>query len=352
MKLLHLAGALFYVIIFYPFLTFADTPLPIYFFRIENQDRYIYPSDLESMNWREIRKRKEIYRTAREEIKKFRVHEIDFGLTGLFDSSPNKIHNTTGFSGKDFLTNANIFVCDPNGKTYSLETNINDKGPYISIPKDDNLKGRYLLGAYFTSCEHDIDMDGSPDKVHFSIKYLTSHYKNGGNVGSTSVVFFDDPDLMPLEIGPVINTAKSRYGGGSQTVHRTYEMMVKYNTKPLKASKVTVISVESGWSKSFETDGKGIIEVTPTDDRTGSKDFQNYLYIATYYDTDKNQYYVNTFPVTINKNQPEWRSKSAGFIYWAITGTAMILLTIVGYRIRKIRQQNRKLAIYEKQVLK
>jgi hypothetical protein len=303
------------------------------------------------MNWREIRDRKEIYRTAREELKKFQVHTLKFNQADLFDSPQKNFHDIAGFSEKDFLTKASIFVRDPNGEIYPLEADITDTGPYISIPKDDNLKGRYLLGAHLISDKQDIDIDGSPDTVHISIKYLSSHYKNGGNVGSTSVVFFDDPDLMPLEIGPVINTAKSRYGGGRQTVHRKYKMMVKYNKKPLKASKMTVICLESGWIKSFMTDSRGIIEITPTDDRSGLKDFQNYLYIAAHHDTDKNRYYITTFPVTINKNQPEWRSKTAGFIYWSITGTAMILLTIAGYRIRKRQQQKRKLATYEKQTI-
>ncbi len=351
MKLFTVTVVLLHSIILFPFHSLADTRFPVYFFQIENQEHYIYPSELESMNWREIRDRKKTYRAAREEIKKFSVKTLESETLQFPELQFKKTHEIFTLSEDDFLTGSDIFIRDTNGRIYPGNADITDTGTHISIPEDINLAGRYLLGAHLSSKEQDIVMDNTPEEVHISLKYLVPHYKNGGNVGSTSVVFFDDPDLMPLEIGPVINTAKSRYGGGTQTVHREYKMMVKFNAKPLASAKVTVMSIESGWSKSFVTDSRGIIEIMPTDDRSGSKDFQNYLYIATHHDTDKDQYYITTFPVTINKNRPEWRSKTTGFIFWSITGTAMILLTIAGYWIRKRQRQNRKLAVYEKQTI-
>lgn len=330
---------------------YADNRFPIYYFQIENQERYVYPSDMETMSWREIRKRREQLRTSGQDEKRFRFERIVQGNTPSVLSSSEKMADIFRFSPDDCLENAPLFVRDPNGDTRPLSV-LSDTVPHIALPEDKELTGRYLLGAYLELGEHDMDGDGMKESVAISAKYMASHYKNGGRVGSASVVFFDDPDQMPLEIGPVINTAKSRFGGGIQFVHQEYEMMAKYLGRPLANAPVTVLSIESKWQKSFMTDNDGIFEIIPTDDRSVSTDFQNYLYIATHHDHEKGAYHIATFPVTIYKNRPEWRSKAVGFIFWTILGTGMTILTVFGFMIRKKRQHNRRLVVFENHKIK
>jgi hypothetical protein len=165
-------------------------------------------------------------------------------------------------------------------------------------------------------------------------------------MGSTSVVFIDDASLMPLEIGPVINTAKSRYGGGIQRAHRNYEMMVKYNSIPLEGARVTIIAEGSGWRKTDVTDENGIFEITPTDDRSLPGDWQRYLYIADHRDPDSGETYVATLPAVIYKNRPEWRSKTTGFIYWAVIGCGLCILGIWGHVWRKRWMSSREMAAF------
>lgn len=330
---------------------FSDDRLPVYYFQIENQERYVYPADLETLNWREIRKHRELYRTAREDIKRLCIRSLKSKKAQAVNSDQKSASGFFRFSPEAFLDKAAVFVRDPSGDIHPLSV-LSDAAPYVTVPDSGELNGRYLLGAHLILGEKDMDGDGMKESVAVSAKYLTYHRKNGGKVGSVSVVFFDDPGQMPLEIGPVINTAKSRYGGGTQTAHRDYEMMVKYMGKPLADAAVTVMSVESGWRKSFVTDQDGIFDIMPTDDRSVSKNFQNYLYTAVHHDREKNQYHIATFPVTIYKNRPEWRTKAMGFTYWAITGTAMTLLTVFGFVIRKRRQRSRELVVFENRSIK
>ena len=319
----------------------ADKHIPVYFFQIEDQWRYVYPSDMETLNWREIRERRELYKTAREDMKQFHIEMTEAGTNA----------DIFNISAEAFLKTASLFMRDPNGDIRPLSLS-SEKTPYIGIPDGEELNGRYLLGAHLNLGEQDMDGDGTPESVATSAKYLTYHRKEGGKVGSASVVFIDDPARMPLEIGPKVNTAKSRYGGSMQSAHREYEMMVKYQGKPVSGVPVTVLSIESRWKKSFVTDADGIFKIMPTDDRSVAADFQNYLFTATHHDREKRKYHIATFPVTVYKNRPEWRTKTVGFIYWAILGTGMTILTVFGFIIRKKRRYSRQLAVFENHRIK
>jgi ferredoxin len=127
----------------------------------------------------------------------------------------------------------------------------------LRIPGDENLVGRYLLGAHIILENRDVDGDGQEESVHLCPKRIVAHYKNGGKRGAASVVFFYEAQHMPLEIGPVINTAKSKFGGGTQRPHRSYPMMVRYRNKPLPGATVTVMVDGSQWTKSLVTDEIG-----------------------------------------------------------------------------------------------
>ena len=184
-----------------------------------------------------------------------------------------------------------------------------------------------------------------PETVFLSAKTLINHHSTGGTTGSASVVFFDDAEKMPLEIGPVINTVLIRSGGNAQRPHTKYEMMVKYMNKPLAGARVVVHAMGSNWEKEFVTDKEGRFSITPTDDRTDSNhEWQTYLFMASHHDRTNSTYHSTTLPVIVYKNRPEWFSKSMGFTYWAIAGIAVSGLILLGLLRRREWREKRKIA--------
>lgn len=343
MKLFLLLFFLPIILVFTSSTTYAEITVPVYYWQLIDQDRYIYRSDMDQLSWRDIRKQRELSETANHDPKFLSLNLLDL------DSA---IHGLLPVDG-NMLDTSIALMRDPNGEIQQVSLSaIANQPHFVKIPLDDDLTGRYLLGIHITSGGHDIDKDGDLDAIHICAKHIISHYRNGGKVGSASVIFFDDAQQMPFEIAPAIDTAKSRYGGGIQSTHRSYEMIVRYMDKPLAGAKVTVISSESRWQKSFITDNKGRFRVMPTDDRLIAKEWQNYLYVATHHDLEHNAYYLTTLPVMVYKNRPEWSSKAMGFTYWAIIGSALSLLMVVGLIRRDSWYNSRSLTIFENHRIK
>lgn len=286
---------------------------------------------MKPFDWREIRKRRQLGRTVYEEPKRLELNWLtpDGGIA----TQP------TGSDGP--LGPIEMVVRDPDGIIHPLP----GKGPVI-IPMDAELMGRYLIGARIPWRQQDMDGDGTLENVYLCAKHMVIHRKDGGKMGRASVVFLDDPQNFPLEIGPVMDTAKSRFGGGFQSPHRAYEMMVKYLGRPLSGAEVTVMAMGSRWQRRYLTDSDGKFEVSPTDDRSINGEWQKYLYVATHHDRSNNDYYITSFPVAVYKNQPEWQSKALGFTLWSIIGAALTLLIVLGFFKRGQWLDNRALVIF------
>lgn len=319
-----------------PDISLADSTVPIAYWKLMDEERYIYRSDLERFDWRTIRK--------------IRRQNMDAGkatkfltLNALFPS--DNIGDKQNLDGQ-YLERASILVRDPDGKI-SQRPAITAEDGSVGLPEDNKLMGRYLLGARIPLGERDVDNDGISESVFLCAKHLVVHRRHGGRMGRASVVFFDDGEKMPLEIGPAINTAKSKFGGSMQMPHETYEMMVKYQGRPLPGATVTVTTEGSQWEKTFVTDKAGKFEIMPTDDRFFQREWQNYLYTATHHDRMANTYYVATLPTVVYKNQPEWRSKAMGFAFWSIIGTGVTLLMIAGLTRRRQRRDRQALIVFE-----
>lgn len=311
---------------------FADGAVPVCFWTLHDEDIYYsYRADLSRFDWREIRKRRQLSRTVFQDPKHLEISWLapDGTMTALPAGMPNA------------LKTAEVVVRDPNGVIHSMPI----AGP-LTILEDPLLMGRYLVGAHILWTSQDLDGDGIKERVHLCAKHMVMHRKNGAKMGRASVLFLDDPETMPLEIGPVFNTAKSRFGGGFQTPHNTYEMMVKYAGQPLPGARVKVMALGSHWQNIYLTDTDGKFEVQPTDDRSVSEAYQKYLYVATHHDRSQNSYYVASFPVMVYKNQPEWRSKTLGFTLWSIVGSALSLLVVLGFVKRNQWLDQRTLVIF------
>ncbi len=345
MKILSFIKHRLTVIRFFPVLFLAMSPpltpaaagtvdaVPVCCWRLLDQEKYISDPNPEALPWREIRKQRKLRRTANQDPKRLTLEVM--AADGAFHSFGETIAET-----------ASVFLRDPDGVVHTLKE-ITGGGDIVTLPPDENLTGRYLLGAHAVAEKLDMDGDGVFEPVHFCAKQLIPHRKSGGNVGSVSVVFFDDPARMPLEIGPVINTAKSRSGGGSQTSHRSYEMMVKFKGAPLAGAQVDIIAEGAGWRKSAVTDESGIFEIIPTDDRALAADWQRYIYVTFHRDSASGRTYISTMPTEVHKNRPEWRSKTVGFVFWAIIGCGLCLLGIWGHARRKRWQETRQMAVFK-----
>jgi hypothetical protein len=323
----------------------SDAPaagaIPLYYWRLLDQERYIQRSDMEQLNWREIRRLRQLNRSANQEPKLFVLSILE---------TVDKIGRSR-FADKRVPDRTIAIVRDPDGAISRL-SGMSETGDRIHIPADQDLIGRYLLGALIPLGKMDVDGDGIAETVHVCCNHLVAHYKNGGKMGSNPAVFFNDGDSMPFEIGPVVDTAKSKFGGGTQSPHRVYEMMVKYMNKPLGGVRVTVIAMGSRWEKTVVTDDEGKFEIMPTDDRLSGHEWQQYLYVAAHHDREKKAYYVATLPTVVYKNRPEWRSKAMGFTCWAIVAATVGLLMTLGYVRRKSLENKRTLIIFENRKIK
>jgi hypothetical protein len=325
---------------FMPAMANADIELPVLYLQHVDEARYLYRTDMEQLTWRQIREQRRVNRTANQDTKWFRLRAWEWETTSA--SPPHQYD--------ELLTTAVSVMRDPNGKVHRLSALKNEQA--LQIPDDDNLVGRYLVGTHIVLDKQDVDGDGLEESVHLCPKHIVSHYKNGGQRGSASVVFFNDAKHMPLEIGPAINTAKSKFGGGAQRPHRNYEMMVKYLNKPLPGANVTVMVNGSQWKKSLVTDENGMFDIMPTDDRSTPGEWQKYLYTAAYHDRRNDCYYMTTLPIVVRRNTPEWRTKSVGFTYWAIAGSAGILLVVWGFVLRKNRLKKNAMTIFQNHRIK
>ena len=320
---------------------YAAVTVPVCYWQLLDQDRYIYRRNMDHLNWREIRKQRELDRLAGQEPKRIKLEflRLDNPMEAAGSPAPEGVNL------------AAAVVRDPNGETHAI-SNAPEAQDLFQIPEDQNLIGRYLLGAQINLGQQDVDGDGTLESIYLCAKRLISHHKNGGRMGRVSVVFFDDAEHIPLEIGPVVNTAKYKYGGDTQRPHRSYEMMVKYLNRPLPGARVRVIAQGSQWEKTYVTDDAGRFEIMPMDDRWLESEWQQYMYVVTHHDREKKSYYVSTFPVMVYKNRPEWLSKAMGFTYWTISGSVLILLLVFGLIRRNQWQNNRLLITFENRKIK
>jgi len=312
-----------------PLYSMSFDQLPVYYLNLVNEEQYIYRSDIKGLNWHEIRKLRELNKTSGKRVKFFEL-----------------IRFKTNKPGSKSYDEIRAFVRDPNGTILKFNSELK-KEYLIKTPEDENLIGRYLIGANVSSGHYDLDGDGSEESIMACAKYITTHYKNGGTPGTKSVVFFDNNDLMPLEIGPVVNTAISKFSGGSHRPHRYYELMVKYMGEPLAGAMVEVIAMDSKWHKIFITDKYGKFKIMPPDDRSIAKEWQKYLYTTCFNDHQTKKIYISTLSIIVYKNRPEWRSKTMGYTLWTIFGTGLFLVLIVMLVQRKKILNRKTMVVFE-----
>ncbi len=253
--------------------------------------------------------------------------------------SAQKGNNKNELDSSIILNKTTVWVKDPNGVfSRALFTEENDEF-VVTIPRNLDLNGRYLVGSHTETGGTDACFGGKVEKVHFYAKSFVVHSKNGGVSGGEPSVFFNAPDKVALEIGPLISRPKVSYEGTFQTRNREYEMKVIYQGKPLPNAEITVMS-EGGWRKALLTDSQGRFQITPIDSLGENKYKEEYLYVVVYHDFLKKELHCASLTMTVRKERHESRSISEGFLLWTMLGAALIVIATAGAVYRK-KQRNR-----------
>jgi hypothetical protein len=315
---------------------YAVEDFPVFYWQMLNEGIYVYRYDMDNLNWREIRKERDLRRTAHEKPKLLELHYSRF-------QSP---FAGPGERAGSLMDSGTILVRDPDGKVKRLMRAEAENG-IVSIPEELKLNGRYLLGGHFYLGKCDVDGVGRLEAVHVYAKHIVTHYKADGRAGACSEVFFNDPENMALEIGPVVSYSRTRMAGGAQMPHNPYEMTVLYRNRPLPGVLITVKAEGSGWQRTFLTDNKGQFRIIPFDDRSGEHHWQKFFYMATYHDLAQEAFHIATLPVIVYRNRPEWTSQVAGFTAWIIIGSVGCILLIFACARRRKRLQEHALLSFE-----
>jgi len=152
---------------------------------------------------------------------------------------------------------------------------------------------------------------------------------------------------FPFQIGP-FKTEREVSGfyfpADCQTALKEQKMKVFYKGRPLADADANILT-ESGWRKSLRTDSDGKVLITPIET---SKKNERYLYAVTYKDPINGASYFSSMLMPVVKPQPEWLKKAGGFIFWAFTGSGMVILYIVGVIYRKRKRERKTMHEFER----
>lgn len=312
----------------------ADCPILVHW-QLENEGLYVYRFDMDTLNWRQIRKEREQRNTVWEAYKRIALRK------GSLSQPFGELVAAADWTG----CGGDILIRDPDGNIATVPIKIGAP-PMPQIPDNLRLNGRYLVGGHFLLGDWYADGDGRKETLHLYSKLMTGHYGHDGRPGASPAFFFND-SRMVLEIGSALSPAQHRMGGGFQRPHEEYDMEVRYHNRPLPGATVEVIAEGSGWRKSYHTDGAGRFTVIPFDDRSRQRHYEKLLYVVKVEDPDNRALHVATLPMIIFRNRPEWTSHAAGYALWAGLGLGGGLLLAAGSMVRGRRQRRLSLVRFD-----
>lgn len=328
---------MFLLILFLPPVCIATMHTVSVWWDLEDVDLYVPGYDYAKGNWKERNKERERRRIARGKAKKLALRY------GTFPSSrkdKNKLDPSI------ILNKTTVWVKDPNGGfSQGCFTQENDDFA-ITIPKNLNLNGRYLVSSHIDAGEMNVGFGAEAERVHLYAKSFVVHSRSDGVSGGEPSVFLDAPDKIALEIGPLVSRPEVSYAGTFQIRHQEYEMKVVYRGKPLPNVEVMVMT-EGGWQKNLSTDSKGRFRVTPIENRGENKYCEKYLYVVAHHDSLRKEFHCASLTMPVCRARHEWRSMSKGFMLWAVLGAVLIIIVIVGAVYRQERRNRANMVMFE-----
>nr|MBL0716692.1 hypothetical protein [Desulfobacterales bacterium] len=290
-------------------------------------------------NWKDIRQSRLRQQIARGEP------EILFLHWGSIPFRNSIRKNKDRLNQKTILNRAEVWVRDADGRILQADFSHGKESPCLTVVKDVELNGLYLVGANLDIGEMDIDSDGVTEMIRLSAKRYIYHSKTGGRQGNRPAALFNDPAKFPLEIG----CSDSWFRYANQRAYREYEMKVIYDGKPLTDTQVNIFS-QSGWQKTVTTDAGGKFLITPFG-RMEKDGREKYLYAAACHDLLKGEYHYATLVMNVS-TYSEWRSKSSGFMLWTILGTGLLVIIIIVGIYRKKKHARDAITQFENQRIK
>ena len=227
--------------------------------------------------------------------------------------------------------------------------------PFPSKLNPAESNGLYLVGIRINAGVMDIDSDGRDEEVHYYSKYLIYHQNEDGIQGGRQDVFFNDPDKIALEIGPVdtqdMKGEAFRREGGCQEALKKHRLKVLYKGKPLADADVAVFT-EGGWKKRAKTDADGIFTFVPLQGIQAEEKVERCLYAASFRDPLTGQYHCSSLMIYIKPHHPLYDSKARGFNLWAVLGLSLFLLCVAVAIYRKKKRSDKNFAEFERYKIK
>ena len=251
-----------------------------------------------------------------------------------------------------------MWIRDPDGIISKADLSLEKGIIALSFPSRLNpaeINGLYLIGAHMVVRSIDIDLDGRGEEVHYYSKYLIYHQNEDSIQGGRQDVFFNDPDKIALEIGPV-DTQDMKGEAfwkevAFQEALKKHSMKVLYKGKPLADADVAVFT-EDGWEKRAKTDTNGIFIFIPLQGMQDDERVERCLYAVSFQDPLTGQYHCSSLMTFIKPHHPLYDSKAKGFNLWAILGVSLFLLYVATLIYRKKRRTDKDLAEFERYKIK
>ena len=251
-----------------------------------------------------------------------------------------------------------IWIRDPDGIISKADLSLEEGTTALPFPSKLNradINGLYLISAHMIVRSMDIDLDGRGEEVHYYSKYLIYHQNEDGIQGGRQDVFFNDPDKIALEIGPVDTQDMKGEAfwreGGCQEALKKHRLKVLYKGKPLADADVAVFT-EGGWKKRAKTDADGIFTFVPLQGIQAEEKVERCLYAASFRDPLTGQYHCSSLMIYIKPHRPLYDGKARGFNLWAVLGASLFLLCVAVAIYRKKKRSDQNFAEFERYKIK
>ncbi len=304
---------------------------PILWWELDQAERYLLRQNDTKGHWKNWRKERGKRRKAQSRHKRLVLRDEEYGSKE--QGNGDKEEYT-----KRYDSNTEVFVKDPLGIVSKVKP-VQESGKIVVyVPNILDLNGRYILGSRTTEAVDGAGSKKSGAKVFVCAKTFVVHMKSGGKTENKTGLFFNDPEKMPLEIGPMPSSDKNPYAGMMQTEHDEQVMQVRYRGKPLAGIGLRV-KAESGWSRDYRTSENGACTVIPIEDRSDDRIWQRYLYEATYYDKITGNHYRASFTTIVYDYRNKWQSMLLGVTVLSASTVGLVVCagTAVFYYRRKKR---------------
>jgi len=251
------------------------------------------------------------------------------------------------------LNSVKAWIKSPDGDVSKAALIQEEETVALDLPSRLNpakLNGLYVIGAHVIMESVEIDSDGRNKDTHYYAKYLIYHQNEEGVQAGEQYAFFNDPDKIALEIGPVYTQDEKEETlwreRGCQEALKKYKLKVLYKGKPLADADVTFFA-EGGWRKKAKTDANGLFAFVPLQSTRDHEKVERCLYTASTIDPLTGQYQCSSLMMYIKPPRSLYDSKARGFNYWAFLGAGLFLVCVITLIYRKKRRADKNLAEFE-----